>query len=75
MDSGANNHMVAEESDCTSDITPSCGFITGVSVDIVGQGNCEIYVTTSSGESIPATIYGVKIVVSTASTCTRTELG
>ena len=60
MDSGANNHMVTEESDCTSDITPLSGFITGVSVDIVGQGNCEIYVTTSSGESIPATIYGVK---------------
>ena len=37
------------------------GFITEVSVDIAGQGNCEIYVTTSSGDSIPATIYGVKI--------------
>ena len=61
VDSGANNHMVTEESDCTSDITPSSGYITGVSVDIVGQGNCEIYVTTSSGESIPATIHGVKI--------------
>ena len=70
MDSGANNHMVTEESDCTSDITPSSGFITGVSVDIVGQGNCEIYVTTSSGESIPATIYGVKI---TPDLATRTN--
>ena len=70
MDSGANNHMVTEESDSTSDITPSSGFITGVSVDIVGQGNCEIYVTTSSGESIPATIYGVKI---TPDLATRTN--
>ena len=70
MDSGANNHMVTEESDCTSDITPLSGFITGVSVDIVGQGNCEIYVTTSSGESIPATIYGVKITLDLA---TRTN--
>ena len=70
MDSGANNHMVTEESDCTSDIAPSSGFITGVSVDIVGQGNCEIYVTTSSGESIPATIYGVKI---TPDLATRTN--
>ena len=70
MDSGANNHMVTEESDCTSDITPLSGFITGVSVDIVGQGNCEIYVTTSSGESIPATIYGVKI---TPDLATRTN--
>ena len=70
MDSGANNHMVTEESECTSDITPSSGFITGVSVDIVGQGNCEIYVTTSSGESIPATIYGVKI---TPDLATRTN--
>ena len=70
MDSGANDHMVTEESDCTSDITPSSGFITGVSVDIVGQGNCEIYVTTSSGESILATIYGVKI---TPDLATRTN--
>ena len=70
MDSGANNHMVTEESDCTSDTTPSSGFITGVSVDIVGQGNCEIYVTTSSGESIPTTIYGVKI---TPDLATRTN--
>ena len=70
MDSGANNHMVTEESDCTSDITPSSGFITGVSVDIVGQGNFEIFVTTSSGESIPATIYGVKI---TPDLATRTN--
>ena len=46
VDSGANNHMVTEESDCTSDITPASGFITGVSVDIVGQGNCEIFVTS-----------------------------
>ena len=45
VDSGANNHMVTEESNCTSDITPSSSFITGVSVDIVGQGNSEIYVT------------------------------
>ena len=51
-------------------IIPSSGFITGVSVDIVGQGNCEIYVTTSSKELIPATIYGVKI---TPDLATRTN--
>ena len=39
-------------------------------MDIVGQGNCEIYVTSSSGESIPATIYGVKI---TPDLATRTN--
>ena len=127
VDSGANNHMVTEESDCTSDITPASGFITWVlvalvgggkgpgcgfkfagsrsrvlvrvrrsksygnlgvklydygvfirppkyiylcSVDIAGQGNCEIFVTTSSGDSIPATIYGVKI---TPDLATRTN--
>ena len=32
MDSGANNHMVTEESDCTSDIAPSSGFIYGVKI-------------------------------------------
>ena len=55
--------MVTEESDCTSDITPASGFITG-------QGNCDIYVTTSSGDSILATIYGVKI---TPDLATRTN--
>ena len=67
VDSGANNQMVTEESDCTSDITPASGFITGVSVDIAGQGNSDIYVTTSSGDSIPATIYAVKITPDLAS--------
>ena len=70
VDSGANNHMVTEESDCTSDITPASCFITGVSVDIAGQGNCDVYVTTSSGDLIPATIYGVKI---TPDLATRTN--
>ena len=70
VDSGANNHMVTKESNCTSDITPASGFITGVSVDIAGQKKCDIYVTTSSGDSIPAIIYGVKI---TPDLATRTN--
>ena len=37
------------------------GFISAVSVDIVGQGDCKFNVVTSSGLSIPATTYGVKI--------------
>ena len=61
VDSGANNHMNTEESECTVNIVPSSGFITGVSVDIVGQGDCDIQVVTSSGQSLSATIHDVKI--------------
>ena len=53
--------MNTEESECTVNIVPSSGFITGVSVDIVGQGDCDIQVVTSLGQSLSATIHDVKI--------------
>ena len=61
VDSGANNHMVTDESDCVPPIVPDSGHISGVSVDIVGQGDCQVTVVTESGSILPATIHDVKI--------------
>ena len=61
VDSGANNHMVTDESDCVLPITPTSGHISGVSVNMVGQGNCSVTVTTAAGSPLTAVIQDVKI--------------
>ena len=61
VDSGANNHMVTDTTECSGAVTPTSGHINGVDVDVTGEGNCPIIVTTDSGGTIPAVVREVKV--------------
>ena len=61
VDSGANHHMVTDATDCSGAVTPTSGHITSVDVDVTGEGNCPIIVTTASGGTIPAVVREVKV--------------
>ena len=62
VDSGANNHMVTNDTNCLPlTVQPCTGHISGVGVDIVGTGDCRVCVTTASGASLSAVIHSVKI--------------
>ena len=37
VDSGANHHMVTDTTECSGEVTPTFGHITGV--DVTGEGN------------------------------------
>ena len=61
VDSGANNHMVTDTTECSGAVTPTSGHINGVDVDVTGEGNCPIIVTTDSGGTIPVVVREVKV--------------
>ena len=53
--------MVTDATDCSGAVTPTSGHIIGVDVDVTGEGNCPIIVTTASGGTIPAAVREVKV--------------